>query len=235
MFNKKKNKKFEEKEPFFRKILNFIVLKPLFKWVFKVEIKGIENIPEMGVPAIVAGNHVGSFDAASLIEKIPRHVFYMGKKELEKNPFGRFAIRNYGIITVDRMHVGTGTFKELEDKIQEGRLIGIYPEGTKRGILKGKKLKNGAVSFSINQNVPIIPVAFKPDFKPFRKNYIHIGRPINFSKLVKENENEINKKVLEKYTNYLMDNIIKLLEKEDQKKYYEAIAKRNNILENNLN
>lgn len=226
-------KNIKEKDPLFRRFLNFFVLKPLFKWIFKVEIKGIENIPSKGKSAIVSGNHVGSFDAASIIEGIDRHIFYLGKKELLDSKFGRFAVKNYGIIPVNRKHVAMGTFKELEDKIEEGRLVGIYPEGTKRGVLKGKKLKSGAVAFSLKYKISIIPVGFDPKFKPFKINYINIGKPINFAEIVKEDEDISDKIVLEKYTNYLMDEIIKLLDEDDQKLYYNALSKRNENL--NLN
>lgn len=214
-----------EKDPFFRKILTRFILKLVFKNIFKVKISGVENIPEKGKSAIICGNHVGFFDAAALISSIDRHIYYLGKKELLNTKFGRFAVKNYGIIPVDRTNVGTSMLKELEKKINKGLLIGIYPEGTTKGALKRKKLKSGSVSFAMKYKIPIIPVGIG-EFKPFKKVHIKIGKPIYFK------EENTNKFILENETNKVFDEIIKLLNKEDKVKYLDAIAKRKNILEN---
>lgn len=217
-------KKNKEKDPLFRKFLTKFILNPIFKHIFKIEIKGIENIPEKGKPAIIVANHVSIFDSASIINGIDRHIYYLGKKELLNHPFGRFAVKNYGIIPIDRGHVGTNAFKEIDEKLNEGCLVGIYPEGTKKGLLKGKKLKIGAISFAIRNNVPIIPVAFSEKLKIFGTNYINIGKPIYINKQTSE------KSELEEITKNVFDNVIKLLNEEDKKKYLEAIAKRENTL-----
>lgn len=214
-----------EKDPIFRKILTTFILKPIFRNIFKVKVSGVENIPEKGESAIICGNHIGFFDAASLISSIDRHIYYLGKKELLNTRFGRFAVKNYGIIPVDRANVGTSMFKELEKKIDKGLLIGIYPEGTTKGALKRKKLKSGSVSLAMKYKIPIIPVGFE-EFKPFKEVHIKIGKPIYFK------EENTNKLILEHETDKVFDEVIKLLNKEDKEKYLDAIAKRKNILEN---
>ena len=83
----------------------------------------------------------------------------------------------------------------------------IFPEGTRNGMAKGVKPKDGAIKLAIKANVPIVPVGVQGDFKPFRKIIIHIGKPIYYSKY-KEEIN--NREVLEQLTENLMKNIVKL-------------------------
>ena len=212
------------------KLAKTFVLRPIFKYLFPTEIKGLDNLPkETG--ALICGNHVGHFDAASIIQKTNRNISFLGKIELEKSAFGRFVIKAFDIITVDRKNVGLEFAKKITDKLENGELVGIFPEGTKRGTLKGKALKHGAINFAIQNNVPIIPVAFKPNLKLFQKNYINIGRPIYFNEML--NGKELDNELAIKYIKILFDEIIKLLDDEDQKIYLEALAKRNNNILNN--
>ena len=224
------NKDAKNNMPLLGKIANALVLRPLFKYIIPMEIRGLENLPkESG--ALICGNHIGIFDAASIIQKSGTKISFLGKKELENTAFGRFAIKAFDIITVDRKNVGLEFAKKIDDKLENGELVGIFPEGTKRGALKGKALKHGAITFFIQNDVPIIPVAFNPNLKIFQKNYINIGRPIYFKEML--NGKELNNVIADEYINILFDEIIKLLDKDDQKIYLEALAERNNnILEN---
>ena len=72
---------------------------------------------------------------------------------------------------------------------------------------KGVKPKDGAIKLAIKANVPIIPVGFQGNFKPFKKIKVNIGEPIYY----KEYKEEINnKEVMEELTDSLMKKIVKL-------------------------
>ena len=91
--------------------------------------------------------------------------------------------------------------------LKNNELLMIFPEGTRNGMAKGVKPKDGAIKLAIKANVPIVPVGVQGDFRPFRKIKINIGKPIYYSKY-KEEIN--NREVLEQLTENLMKNIVKL-------------------------
>jgi 1-acyl-sn-glycerol-3-phosphate acyltransferase len=90
---------------------------------------------------------------------------------------------------------------------KENELVLMFPEGTRNGITKGIKPKDGAVTIALKAEVPIIPIGMQGSFKSFRKVKVNIGKPIYY------NKNEIDMKdktQLEKLTKELMEEIVKL-------------------------
>ena len=85
----------------------------------------------------------------------------------------------------------------------------MFPEGTRNGLEKGKKPKNGAVLIAATAEKPIIPIGIQGSFKPFRKVIVNIGKPIDYSKYKDENK---DKELMTKLTEDLMNEIIKLRE-----------------------
>ena len=83
----------------------------------------------------------------------------------------------------------------------------LFPEGTRNGMAKGIKAKDGAVKLAIQANIPIIPIGAQGNFKFFKKVKINIGKPINYEQY-KEKAKE--KETLDKLTNELMQEIVKL-------------------------
>lgn len=83
----------------------------------------------------------------------------------------------------------------------------MYPEGTRNGLEKGVKPKNGAVTLAIRNNVPIVPFGVEGTFKPFTKVTYRFGKPMDFSSY---KENAKDKEVLDTLTNEVMARIVEL-------------------------
>ena len=83
----------------------------------------------------------------------------------------------------------------------------IFPEGTRNGMAKGVKPKNGAVVMAIKAGVPIIPVGIIGNFKPFRKITMKIGKPIDYRSY---KDKVKDKELMTKLTEELMKKIVKL-------------------------
>ena len=76
------------------------ICKPLLKILYRLKIKGTENIPEEGA-VIFVGNHKHAFDAAVVMANTERIVHYMGKESLFKGLHGKI-LESIGIIKVYR-------------------------------------------------------------------------------------------------------------------------------------
>lgn len=145
------------------------ILSVFFKLFFHPKIIGRENIPENG-GVILAGNHRHIFDPCMPIISTKRPVHYMAKKELFSGIFGWF-FKLVGCISVDRGHDNTLAKNEAIKVLEEGKVLGIFPEGTRNktnDILL--PFKYGAVSMSKKTNAYIVPFAITGKYKLFNND-----------------------------------------------------------------
>lgn len=129
----------------------------LLKVFWRMEIIGIENLPESG-GLIIASNHVSYLDPAVLAASLNRKIYFITKKEVFKNGFVSFILKNLNTISVDRKNTDILAFKKVINILREGKILGIFPEGTRS--LNGdlQELKLGAIRIAMKTGVPILPV-----------------------------------------------------------------------------
>lgn len=189
-------------------------LRKIIKFIFKIsaiimyrpKVVGKENLPK-DTAAIICPNHVHALDSAVIIAMNKRKINVLAKEELFKNRFLRFIANLFGIYPVKPDKKSMESIKISLKLLKKNELLMIFPEGTRNGMAKGVKPKDGSVKLAIKANTPIIPVGVQGKFKLFRKVKINIGKPIYYSKY-KEEIN--NKEVLDKLTEDLMKTIVKL-------------------------
>lgn len=196
-----------------RKIIKFI-LKLLVIIVYRPKIVGLENIEE-GKGALICPNHVHALDSAVIVLTNKRKINILAKEELFKNGFVRWLADIFGVYPVSRQKKSMESIKISLKLLKNNELLLIFPEGTRNGMAKGVKPKDGAVKLAIKADVPIIPVGIQGRFKLFKKVKVNIGKPIYYS----EYKEEINnKELLDELTEDLMDNIVKLRDEIPDKK-----------------
>ena len=164
---------------------------------FKIDIKGIENIPKEGA-YIIAPKHISNNDAPVLVGKLKRNdVYILAKKELFINGFVKWLAKKTNVLPVDRTKHDTTTIKQSLKILKNGKVLVIFPEGTRKGIERNQKIHKGAVVIADMAGVPIIPVGIKSTFKLFSKITIRYGKPMNFErrKLEKDKIEEITEKL----------------------------------------
>ena len=93
--------------------------------------------------------------------------------------------------------------------VKSGGVLGIFPEGTRKGMAKNMKAKNGAAYMAIKTGVPVIPVGIYGSFKPFSKVYVNYGEPIDLSSYKGK-----DKELQDEATKLIMDQIVMLTKKE---------------------
>lgn len=192
-----------------KKIIRFI-MKHFFSFletiVYRPKIIGIENVPKE-TSALICPNHVHALDSCIIVAKFKRTVNVLAKEELYKNVFMRFIANIFGIYPVKPDSKSMESVKISLKILKNNGLLMLFPEGTRNGMAKGVKPKDGAIKLAIKANVPIIPVGFQGNFKPFKKIKVNIGKPIYYT----EYKNEIsNKELIEDLTQDLMKKIVEL-------------------------
>lgn len=149
--------------------------------VFGGKVIGKENIPKKG-GCILAGNHLSNFDAYLFFLASHRPVHFIAKKELFEGKLGWF-FRLMHLIPVDRQKHNPEAKKITLDLLEEGKVIGIFPEGTyhKKDLLL--PFKPGAISYAEHSGAPIIPFAIVSTFRFRCHPKIIFGKPIDVSKI----------------------------------------------------
>jgi 1-acyl-sn-glycerol-3-phosphate acyltransferase len=121
---------------------------------------GNDFVPKTG-GAVLASNHVSYLDFtfcgfAAYPQK--RLVRFMAKDAIFKNPVAGPLMRGMHHIPVDRS-AGAASFREALTALNDGEIVGIFPEATISKTYRPKDFKSGAARLAIEAGVPLIPMA----------------------------------------------------------------------------
>lgn len=166
-------------------------LKVILSLFGRVKVFQKEKVPQSG-GYIIACTHSGWVDILWLgVSMLPTKIHYMAKKELFQSGPLKWLMKKLNAFPVDRENPGPSTIKVPRKLLKEGKVIGIFPSGTRT--TNQVPLKRGAVTIAAYSNVPIIPAAYTGpnNFKElikFKKPKIIFGDPIYLSKDVPRRE-----------------------------------------------
>ncbi|CAM4164136.1 lysophospholipid acyltransferase family protein [Campylobacter armoricus] len=104
-------------------------------------------------------NHQSLLDIVVLEDLCPKNISWIAKKELGEIPIFKTLIKKPKIICIDRSPKGlVKLLKEAKDRLKEGRILAIFPEGTRSKTQKLLKFKVGAKILSEKLNLKVQPV-----------------------------------------------------------------------------
>ncbi|WP_086227066.1 lysophospholipid acyltransferase family protein [Campylobacter devanensis] len=128
------------------------------RWLIGYKIDVIGS-PDPRANMIIA-NHQSMLDIMALEEIHPANICWIAKKEIENLPFFGNIIRVPKMISVDRKDPRSlpKIIKLAKERISEGRVIAIFPEGTRSNGDKILKFKNGANIIANKLNLVVQPV-----------------------------------------------------------------------------
>jgi 1-acyl-sn-glycerol-3-phosphate acyltransferase len=139
------------------------VLRPLVQSWFRVEVRGIENVPTSG-SALLVSNHAGTLPLDGMVlqsvihDEIERHVRMLGADLIFKTPFSHDLARKTGTTLASQ--------EDAERLLASDQLVAVFPEGFKglgKPYADRYKLqrfgRGGFVSAAVRAQVPIIPVS----------------------------------------------------------------------------
>lgn len=172
----------------------------IFRLIYRVEVEGLENVPKEG-KLIVCGNHINNLDPVIISMVLPRTINWMGKIELFKYRWFGFLLGKLNVFPVNRDGTDIKSVKKSLKVLKEGKVLGIFPEGTK---VKGYDVKNakpGVALLAIKSQTNILPIYINSNYKIFNKIHIKIGDLIDVSdykgqKLTNEHYTEVSKDLL---------------------------------------
>ncbi len=146
-------------------LMKWVFLGPLMRAAFRPEVRGAENLPRSG-GALVASNHLAVLDSFVLPLMVPRRMAFPAKSEYFTTPgpkgtLQRWFFSGMGQVPIERGN-GRAARAALDTGIgvlREGRLFGIYPEGTRSPDGRLYKGRTGVARMALEAKVPVVPVA----------------------------------------------------------------------------
>ena len=128
---------------------------------------------------LLAGTHISKKDPFILASSTKRCVHFLTKDELTRIWPAFF--KATGAISVNRRIKDKSVIPAAVAKLNEDRLIGIFPEGTiNRTDEVIMPFKPGVIKMAIESGSPIIPFAITGEYKLFRGRVkIIFGQPYN--------------------------------------------------------
>jgi 1-acyl-sn-glycerol-3-phosphate acyltransferase len=178
-------------------LMKHVLVGPWLRLFFRPWVQGLENIPEDG-PAILASNHLSFSDSVFLPLMVDRHITFLAKSDYftGRGLKGRLTAWFFGAVgqvPVDRTG-GRASEAAITTGLRvlgEGKLLGIYPEGTRSPDGRLYRGKTGVARMALESHVPVIPVAMinTREVQPPGKIIprlgrigIRIGTPLDFSR-----------------------------------------------------
>ncbi|MBA4534082.1 1-acyl-sn-glycerol-3-phosphate acyltransferase [Brevibacillus laterosporus] len=192
---------------FFRAIFR-IVLKGLYRY----ESIGYENVPNEG-PVILCSNHISNWDPPLLGCGIDRQVSYMAKEELFRYPVLSHVLKSFNAIPVKRGGNDRGAIRTTLQVLEQGKVFGIFPEGTRSKTGELGEGKTGVAMFALKSEAAIIPVAIIGPYRLFHKVKVVYGKPIDISKY---REAKSSSETMREVTQVIMSEIQKLKDTHQQ-------------------
>lgn len=138
-------------------------LRPIAQKWFRVEVRGIENIPAVG-GALVVSNHSGTVPVDGLMTMVAIHD-HAGRS---LRPLGADLVFRLPVVSTIARRAGTtlACTEDAERLLREGELVGVWPEGFKgigKPFSERYKLqrfgRGGFVAAALRTGVPIVPLS----------------------------------------------------------------------------
>ena len=201
-------------------VMKTIFIGPVVNLLFRPWVKGMNNIPETG-PAVLVSNHLSFSDSIFLPLAVPRPVSFLAKSDYfnGKGIKGKLTAAFFRLsnqLPMDRSGgaASATSLKAGVDVLENGGLLGIYPEGTRSPDGRLYRGKTGVAKLVLSTGVPVIPVAMIGTDKVqpigrripnIRRIGIIVGEPLDFSRYAGlENDRFIQRSVTDEIMYELM-------------------------------
>jgi len=171
--------------------LGWIFFRTLFATYLPTRFHNGERVPARG-PVILASNHASFIDPPLVGAGFNRMVNYLARNTLFDVPILAALLRSWKVVPVDRDGGGGAGLKAILDRLLNGGIILLFPEGTRTRdgqLLPGKA---GVGLTVIKSTAPVVPVRLFGTFEAYgrylkwprpRRLTVKYGSPMDFGRL----------------------------------------------------
>jgi 1-acyl-sn-glycerol-3-phosphate acyltransferase len=179
-------------------VAKFVLIGPFLRGLWRPWTDGLENIPD-DRPAILASNHLSFSDSFFFPVMVPRKVTFLAKAEYFTTPgikgfISKMFFAGVGQVPIDRSDADSSR-AALNTGLRvlgEGKLLGMYPEGTRSPDGRLYRGKTGVARLALESGAVVVPCAMidtdkiqpqgrvLPRLRP--RPGVRIGKPLDFSR-----------------------------------------------------
>jgi 1-acyl-sn-glycerol-3-phosphate acyltransferase len=159
------------------------VIRTLFRFVFRVRVVGLKNVPR--TPVIICANHLGWSETflVMLFFPVRPRIYVIGEQQVKYiSGFRQRVIDSLQVMVMLDRSRPVEALRVMEDVLKRGGSIIIFPEG-RLGTEEGKlqELQHGAAHASLMTGVPLLPVGLTGTSELWLRRTLtmRIGKPIN--------------------------------------------------------
>lgn len=199
------------------------------KALARVHAEGVEYLPREG-PAILVVNHLGDADVVLVLAHLPTCPEALASIDLIEIPWMFWLLQMYGVIWIHRGRPDRAALKAALQALEEGRILGLAPEGRQTLIGGLGPGTEGVAYLALKSGAPVIPVGITGTFnwqvypRLFRLRKIEaslkVGPPLRFAY-----GGRPRKQVLREVTEEIMLALARLLPPEYRGIYADSAAK----------
>ena len=182
------------------------IVRFVFLFVYRFEYINRDNLPKDG-GVILACNHTSNMDVLALGFASKRPLNFMAKNTLFNNKLFGWIISHLGAFPVDRARGDMKAIKTALERLQQKKVLIIFPEGTRVRNGKRIKAKQGVAMIALHAKVPVVPVRIKSNYKFMSKVSVEFGKPIYLDELCGEKPDTEKQKEL---SEYIMDKVYEM-------------------------
>ncbi|HOB75380.1 MAG TPA: lysophospholipid acyltransferase family protein [Phycisphaerae bacterium] len=160
------------------------------QWVMtlllRARVFGLHNVPPKG-GALLVCNHQSFLDPVLVTMALHREGNYMARDSLFRSRLFRVLIESLNAFPVRRNTADLGAIKEAMRRIKQGRVVVVYPEGTRTEDGRIGPMFPGLAAIAKKTGVPIVPTLIDGVFQAWPRNrkwpslgdvIVEYGRPI---------------------------------------------------------
>ena len=156
---------------------------------FDFKVVGCENLSLAG-PALIASNHVSYLDPPFIGAAFDEDIHFLARKSLMRFGWSNWLLNHWQCIPVDRDKPDPSTIKAIFRRLQEGKKVIVFPEGTRSldGLLQPGE--PGVGMMIAKSGVPVIPVRIFGAFEAMPRDKklpqpgritVSVGKPWQYS------------------------------------------------------
>jgi len=141
--------------------LYYRFLRAIVRFGFKLftdwEVVGLENVPPDG-PFISVSNHTHSLDPLLIMGSLPRRIYPLAADKWRRRPVIGQLVASVGAISIRRGEVDRRALRQAIEALEQGKVLGIAPEGTRSKTGAMQEGRAGAAYIACLTGVSLLPV-----------------------------------------------------------------------------
>jgi 1-acyl-sn-glycerol-3-phosphate acyltransferase len=174
--------------------LKFVAIGPVVKVVYRPGAAGTGHVPATGA-AILASNHLSAADWIFMPLSLKRRVTFLAKAEYFTGRGVKGFLRRAFFSGAGQVPIDRSSASAAENAIQtgirilrQGKLLGIYPEGTRSPDGRLFRGKIGVARMALETGAPVVPVAMVYGSRKLPLGLkvttveVRFGAPLDFSR-----------------------------------------------------